>query len=117
VAEGTALLWSAVSTSRKVELLYFKGCPHHREALKMVERIAADQGISLDLRLINVASLDEAVAQRFLGSPTIRVDGHDVEPGADRRETFVHACRVYQTDSGLSGQPSEDSIRAALRER
>jgi hypothetical protein len=105
-----------VGTSRTVELLYFKGCPHHREARNLVEGIATDEGVRLDLRLIEVASLDEAVARRFLGSPTIRVDGHDVEPGADRRETFVLACRVYQTDSGLSGQPLEDWIRSALRE-
>jgi hypothetical protein len=51
---------------------------------------------------------------RFLGSPTIRVNGRDVEPGADDRETFVLACRVYRTEAGISGQPLDAWIRAAL---
>jgi hypothetical protein len=62
-----------------------------------------------------VPDADAAVALRFLGSPTVRVDGHDVEPGADERRDFVLACRVYQTDQGTAGEPDEAWIRAALK--
>jgi hypothetical protein len=52
---------------------------------------------------------------RFLGSPTVRVDGRDVEPGADERDEFALACRVYRTQDGLRGQPDPEWITAALR--
>ena len=98
-----------------VELLYFKGCPNYREARADIERIAAEEAVGLDLRLVEVTSPEQAEALRFLGSPTVRVDGRDVEPGADDRDSFVIACRMYRTDSGLRGQPAEAWIRAALR--
>lgn len=96
------------------ELLYFEGCPNHRAARELVERVAAERGLELDLRLVEVGSAEEARRLRFLGSPSVRVNGRDVEPGAAARESFVLACRVYRTESGFSGLPSEGWVRAAL---
>jgi hypothetical protein len=104
-----------VAAPPTVELLYFEGCPNYRAARELVERVAAEEGIVPDLRLVEVASLEEAEARRFLGSPSIRVNGRDVQPDADQRATFVLACRVYRTESGSSGEPPEESVRAALR--
>ena len=103
-----------MSASPTIEILYFDGCPNHQAARELVERVAAEEGIVPALRLVEVTSPDEAEAQRFLGSPSIRVNGHDVEPGADERHTFVLACRVYRTPSGSSGRPAEEWVRAAL---
>jgi hypothetical protein len=97
-----------------VELLYFEGCPNYSAARASIERIAAEDDMIIDLRLVEVTSPEGAEAMRFLGSPTIRVNGRDVEPGADDRETFVLACRVYQTEAGIGGQPPDAWIRAAL---
>ncbi len=96
-----------------VELLYFEGCPNVEAARALVQRVAADEGITPDLRLVEVTAKD-AERLRFLGSPSVRVDGHDVEPGADKREKFVFACRVYRTPLGLVGQPAQEWVRAAL---
>lgn len=53
---------------------------------------------------------------RFLGSPTVRVNGRDVEPGAEERTDYVLACRVYRGEAGFSGQPDERWVREALAE-
>jgi hypothetical protein len=50
----------------------------------------------------------------LLGSPTIRVDGRDIEPGAQWQEEYVCACRLYQVEYGLRGLPDEDWLRQAL---
>lgn len=97
------------------ELLYFAGCPNVGAARELLARVAADEGLDLDLRLTEVATPEDAVRLRFLGSPSIRVDGHDVEPGADGRDAFVFACRVYRTPEGLSGTPTYEWVRSALR--
>jgi hypothetical protein len=104
-----------VPASSTVEILYFEGCPNYQATRELVERIAAEEGIVPTIRLVEVTSIDEAGAQRFLGSPSIRVNGHDVEPGADQRDTFVLACRVYRTPWGSSGRPADEWVRAALR--
>jgi hypothetical protein len=104
-----------VAASPIVELLYFEGCPNHHAARQLVERIAIEEGAVADVRLVEVSSHEEAEALRFLGSPTVRVNGRDVEPGADERDDFMLACRVYRTEAGLDGQPSGEWIRTAFR--
>ncbi|MHB8659534.1 MAG: DF family (seleno)protein [Solirubrobacteraceae bacterium] len=96
-----------------VELLYFEGCPNVEAARALVQDVAADEGITPDVRLVEVTP-EDAERLRFLGSPSVRVNGHDVEPGADLRETFVFACRVYRTPTNFSGQPAREWVRAAL---
>jgi len=53
---------------------------------------------------------------RFLGSPTVRVNGRDVEPGAEERPDFTLSCRVYRSEQGFAGQPPERWVRQALAE-
>ena len=98
-----------------VEVLYFDGCPNHPKAQALVERVSADLGLSVELQLVNVADPDTAARERFLGSPSIRVDGHDIQPGAQTRTDYALSCRVYHTDDGPSGQPDERWLRDALR--
>lgn len=94
----------------QVEILYFEGCPHYQSTRALVEQIAAELRLEPELRLIEVGDVNEAAELRFLGSPSVRVDGRDVEPGAEEREA-VFSCRVYPTQHGLSGLPDEGLIR------
>lgn len=101
-------------TTATAELLYFEDCPNRQGAQELLELVAEQEAVTLDLRLTEVASPEEAQTHRFLGSPSIRINGHDVEPGADERTTFMVACRVYRTEKGFSSQPAAAWIRAAL---
>ena len=99
----------------RVEVLSFAGCPHVRAAVALVEQVARETGVDVDLRLIDVPDAAAAAARRFLGSPTIRVEGRDVEPGSDDRADFALACRIYQAPEGPSGLPRCEWLEAALR--
>jgi len=66
-----------------IELLYFDGCPSHERLLPTVERLAEAAGAELRLRRADTP--EAAEAERFLGSPTVRVDGVDVDPEAGER--------------------------------
>jgi len=96
------------------EIFYFDGCPNYHAARELAERVSRDLGIEPDIRMVEVADPQAAEELRFLGSPTIRIDGHDVEPGADTREQFMLACRIYRRESGLAGLPDERWVREAL---
>jgi hypothetical protein len=95
----------------QVEVLFIGDCAHYAGARALVERVSREVHVEADVRAIEVHDHDEAEALRFLGSPTIRVGGRDVEPGAERRRDFGLACRVY---GGAGGRPDEEWVRAAL---
>jgi len=97
-----------------VEILYFDGCPNHEQALALVERISRELGIEPRIELVHVSDQEAAQRLRFLGSPTIRVAGVDVDPRTEARRDYALSCRVFQTKSGVVGQPDERWVREAL---
>jgi hypothetical protein len=97
-----------------IEVLTFDGCPHAAATRELVARVVAELDAEADVVLIDVPDQEAAATHRFLGSPTVRVNGRDVEPGAERRDEVVLGCRVYRTDAGLSGRPNEWWIRDAV---
>jgi hypothetical protein len=99
----------------KVELLYFDGCPNDESLLPDLERLLVLEGVTDGLELRRIESPEAAVRERFLGSPTVRVDGQDVEPGATERRDFGLQCRLYRTGERLGHVPSDEWIREALR--
>lgn len=100
----------------RVELLYFDGCPSHRKLLPDLEAILEREGLGDSLEMRRVETPEAAERERFLGSPTVRVDGQDIEPGASAREDFGLKCRLYRTEQGASGIPLENWITDALRQ-
>lgn len=98
-----------------VEVLYFDGCPGHERVLPTVRDLAA--GVGADVALRRVETTEEAAVVGFLGSPTVRVDGVDVEPGAEARDDYGLKCRLYRTPDGLSGLPAETWISDAIAGR
>lgn len=97
-----------------VEVLTFEGCPQAEPTLELVRRVIAASGIGATLRRIDIPDPQAAAAHHFLGSPTIRVNGCDIEPDAGRRDRYALSCRIYRTESGLKGEPDERWLRAAL---
>jgi hypothetical protein len=98
----------------RVEIFYFEGCENHEGTRALVERVAAELKVEPEIALVQVADAEAAVQRRFLGSPTVRVDGRDVEPGAEKRSDFGLSCRVYRSEHGFSGQPDAGWVREAL---
>jgi len=96
----------------RIEILYFEGCPNHMPTVERVKRTVANLGVQAQIEEVEVASPEQVEQLRFLGSPTVLVNGVDVEPEARNRTDYSYSCRMY---SGLSGLPSEDRLTAALR--
>lgn len=99
----------------RVEILYLDGCPNHEPLLAGVPALLRAAGVDAELVSRRVESEQEAQALRFLGSPTVRVDGRDVEPAAAARSDYGLKCRLYRSADGVSGQPSDQLIVAAVR--
>lgn len=100
----------------KIEALYIDGCPNRRVAVERVREVLGEEKVEAEIVEVNVP--DEAAAQAvgFLGSPTIRINGLDVEPSARLSRAFGVMCRTYLDGSVRQGAPPKEWIRAALRE-
>ena len=96
----------------RVQVLYFAGCPNHEPAVTLVREVAAELGIDAEVVEVEVTGQADAQRSRFLGSPTIQVDGVDIEPEARDRVDYAFSCRTYQGE----GVPDRAMVAAALSE-
>ena len=66
----------------KIEVLYVPGCPNYQPAVERIQKVLMSESLRADIEGISVSSEVAARVLRFPGSPTIRVNGTDVEPKA-----------------------------------
>ena len=98
----------------KIEFLFWEGCPSHPEARALLAEILAEHGLAAEVEEHEVTTTEEAERLAFPGSPTIRVDGRDVDPeGAGARPALT--CRIYyRTDGRVSPVPTREQLEEAL---
>jgi hypothetical protein len=103
-----------VASAPEVELLWWRGCPSAEPAIELVREEMAGLGLMPEALAVREIR-DHADAERdaFVGSPTIRIDGRDVqEPG---EEPAGLTCRVYRLRDGrVSALPDRADVKAAL---
>jgi hypothetical protein len=98
----------------RVSFLYYEDCPSHDLALERLGEVMAEESTPGEVEVIKVETEEQARELRFVGSPTIRVDGHDIDP--PRVFTYALTCRAYRLeDDRISPLPSKDMIRRALK--
>jgi len=98
-----------------IEILCFDGCPNFDGLETRIRALVDGLGYDMPIRVRRIASDDQAHEEHFLGSPTVRVNGVDVEPDAPKRHGYGLVCRVYRTDEGLRGSPPDAWIATALQ--
>lgn len=98
----------------KVAVLYFDGCPSHEALLPRLRELMAQAGVDEPIELKAVESVEAAERERFLGSPTLRIDGQDVEPAASELTDFGLKCRLYASVDGVRGTVPDELVIAAL---
>ena len=99
----------------KIDLLYFDDCPSWQTGLENLQEALSKLNAEAAINLIQVETPQAAVEHRFVGSPTIRVNGQDLFP-VDH-DDYALGCRVYQTPDGMQGTPTVRMIREALETR
>lgn len=100
----------SASSRIQIEVLYFEDCPNHLPTVERINAVLREEGWRADVREVLVPNLQTAQRVRFLGSPTVRVNGIDIEPEALDSKDFGLMCRRY-----TGGVPSDELIRTAVR--
>ncbi len=109
------MIAARVRTVVKITFLYYEDCPSHETALERLQLVMAEAEIEANVEIIKVETEEQAQRLRFIGSPTIRIDGQDIDP---RPEDSFYAltCRAYQSEDGrISPLPSLSVIQRAFR--
>lgn len=98
----------------RVELLFWAGCPSHEQALRELREVLAEHGVDPDAVVVReIETDDDATADAFVGSPTIRIDGADVQP--EPNEPVGLTCRVYRRRDGrVSPTPDPADVSEAI---
>ena len=95
----------------KIEFFYFEGCPSYKKTLDYLKEIIDEEILDSNLKLVLVASPEDAQKLGFQGSPSIKVNGTDLE---NKNDGFSYNCRLYDIDGKLKGTPSKEFIRNKL---
>jgi hypothetical protein len=95
----------------KIELLYVANCPNQVVALERLRATLFAENLQTPVNEVLVSDTAMAQSLKFPGSPTIRINGQDVEPQNEQSASFGIMCRLY-SDGG--GAPSQQKLRSAI---
>jgi len=98
----------------RIEFLWFEDCPNHPVARAMLREVLAEQQVAAPIEDIEVPDEASGDRVRFPGSPTIRINGRDVEPGVTDCVECAPRCRLYHTHLGLRGVPLHAWVETAV---
>lgn len=99
----------------RIELLYFSGCPNAEPTHRRLAGLLKSRGRSDRIERVRVRDEQDAVRRRFVGSPTVRIDGEDIEPGASTRTDYGLSCRMYPSgEQELRKVPDDLLINHAI---
>jgi hypothetical protein len=98
----------------KIELLYFDGCPSWENGLKNLETALQEADLTASVEMVKVTDDEGATQLKFLGSPSFRIDGHDLWP--EERENYSLSCRIYPTPEGIKGCPTTAMLKQQLKQ-
>jgi hypothetical protein len=94
----------------KIQLVYFPGCPHIDAARTALHRELRALDLFVAIEEIDITAPSIPAELRHWGSPTILIEGQDVEGAAPGED--VASCRLYAGET--RGAPAGAAIRAAL---
>ena len=97
-----------------VSFLFYEDCPSHELALERLREVLVEEGISTDVEVVKVETEEQAQQLRFVGSPTILINGQDIDPPPPD-SYYGLTCRAYRLEDGrISPLPSRGMIRRAI---
>ncbi len=99
----------------KIEFLFWEECPSHGPTWERLQAILKEKSLKAQVTRIEIKTEEDAKQWNFCGSPTIRIDGVDIDAkGAEVQRVGLN-CRIYHTPEGrVTPVPSEEMIRKAI---
>jgi hypothetical protein len=97
-----------------IEVFYIEGCPHHQPTVDRIKTVLREANLPEIVAQLRVAASGTANIPGFLGSPTVRVNGLDVDLSAREAKEAAFGCRIYINGTKREGVPPVELIREAI---
>lgn len=101
--------------THRVELLWFADCANHKVVRDMLQAVLLELAPGTPIVELDATDPAVATALRFPGSPTVRIDGRDIDPSFIDPGDYTPRCRLYRTADGLRGVPPQAWVEDAIR--
>jgi Domain of unknown function (DUF2703) len=99
----------------KIEFLFWEECPSHGPTWERLQAILKEKGLKVQVIRIEIRTDEDVKQWNFCGSPTIQINGEDIDPKGAQTQRIGLNCRVYHTPDGrVTPVPSEKMIRTAI---
>ena len=96
----------------RIEIFYIAGCPNRRVTERRVWEVLKELDLAAEVREVKVDA--PFASPGFLGSPTVHINGIDIEPSARTAKWMGLNWRTYREAGQIDGAPSKQLIRQAL---
>jgi hypothetical protein len=98
----------------EITFLYWQECMSHEAAMERLRQVITEEGAEVPVHVVKVETQEQAEQLQFIGSPTILVNGQDIQPPPSNSQ-YILTCRTYYLEDGrVSPLPSLEMIRRAL---
>jgi hypothetical protein len=81
----------------------------------MVRDVVNSLGVDATISEVEIQDVEQAVRLRFFGSPTVRINGQDIDPAKRSGTDYSFSCRLYDGSGSLPRALVENAIREAGR--
>jgi len=95
-----------------VEILYTDNCPFWKETLKLITEVIDDLKTEAMVKKVKISGEDEAKRLRLPGSPTVRINGVDIDPAVKETVGYI-GCRIYMYKGEIYEFPPKEMIESA----
>lgn len=100
----------------KIRLLHTQGCHAYHQAFDEIEKVLKEKGLLVQFEVILITSEEEAKKYKFFGSPTIQINGEDVDPKAKMVTKYgISSCRPYFWKNKSYDYPPKEMIIEELK--
>ncbi len=99
----------------KIVILFIENCPGVKPTTKHIKDIIADEAINAEINLILIETPEDARRLHFTGSPSVRINGMDIEANIIGNKDYGLRSRLYYIDGKQSSYPSKSMIKDAVK--
>jgi len=100
----------------KVEIFGARNAPQLEQTRALVDEALQEAEVTdAEVAIVAVEGPEDARAKKSFGTPTVRVNGMDVEYAEREPEEYSNGGRFYATPEGWKPQPARGMIVRALK--
>lgn len=104
------MITAGYASSLRIVVLGFPGCPNIEPTIRSLTSVAASHQVDAAITCQFVSEADDLTKIGFRGSPTVLIEGVDIDPEVRASGECGYGCRLYAT----SGTPSREMISSAI---